>query len=616
MGNTHSTSQDGQNTNSVPAAAASHVREQRKEKARRNGARQSISLSGPSSAEQSDAESVATMNSVSDDTPHSVLVPGTQFGRYGSSDVSLVHVDATSDQDRDSETSLSGSDADMSASHAQQQGSRYGAVARRRFLQHDLNLSDAEPSVKLPYDAPTPRLAQAAAPGERLTKPDAPLIVDPPTISEPQPASPLQVHAVPAPPTPRAEQVERMPISDAAAIGGRRSFMLNEDALLALHETKAPVTDTEPSDDEHRRDTSDKLQSFPSYLKIPTAIPRARTDAALLPHLLLSQTLHSLQENRDAEKTEPSDAPSPSTTAAELVPAAETGPSAPELDTPAPPVPSAESLPMSPPRENAAPVPMTPVTLVWRGRGKQVYVTGTFADEWQSKIALRQLRPGTPFLCTLHLPPGTHRLKFVVDDRWRVSPDLDSATDGDGTLVNYVEIPNLHKPRNSRQRSGVERNEAWKRAMADLHTANATPRGEWDVLDDIPGAAENAWTTVVPPVIEVAQETEERLLEHDMGDDASKLLPMPPQLPRQLEKVSLNSNMPSSAASMPTSSLQVDDTSVLPAPNHAVLNHLATGAIRNGVLAMGTVTRYKNKVCDAAHPVRNHAAVSPGPTVD
>ena len=39
----------------------------------------------------------------------------------------------------------------------------------------------------------------------------------------------------------------------------------------------------------------------------------------------------------------------------------------------------------------------------------------------------------------------------------------------------------------------------------------------------------------------------------------------------------------------------MDDNSVLPAPNHAVLNHLATGAIKNGVLAMGTVSRYKHK---------------------
>ena len=40
-----------------------------------------------------------------------------------------------------------------------------------------------------------------------------------------------------------------------------------------------------------------------------------------------------------------------------------------------------------------------------------------------------------------------------------------------------------------------------------------------------------------------------------------------------------------------------DDNSVLPLPSHSVVNHLATSAIRNGVLAVATTTRYKAKVC-------------------
>lgn len=39
-----------------------------------------------------------------------------------------------------------------------------------------------------------------------------------------------------------------------------------------------------------------------------------------------------------------------------------------------------------------------------------------------------------------------------------------------------------------------------------------------------------------------------------------------------------------------------DDNSVLPVPSHVVLHHLCTSAIRNGVLAVGTTTRYKKKV--------------------
>lgn len=44
------------------------------------------------------------------------------------------------------------------------------------------------------------------------------------------------------------------------------------------------------------------------------------------------------------------------------------------------------------------------------------------------------------FSAVLELPPGTHRLKFIVDDEWKCSNDLETATDPDGNLVNYVEV--------------------------------------------------------------------------------------------------------------------------------------------------------------------------------
>jgi 5'-AMP-activated protein kinase beta subunit, interaction domain len=39
-----------------------------------------------------------------------------------------------------------------------------------------------------------------------------------------------------------------------------------------------------------------------------------------------------------------------------------------------------------------------------------------------------------------------------------------------------------------------------------------------------------------------------------------------------------------------------DDASVLPVPSHAMLQHVSTSTIRNGVLAIATSTRYKQKV--------------------
>jgi 5'-AMP-activated protein kinase beta subunit, interaction domain len=93
---------------------------------------------------------------------------------------------------------------------------------------------------------------------------------------------------------------------------------------------------------------------------------------------------------------------------------------------------------------------------------------------------------------------------------------------------------------------------------------------------------------------ELANQSEEG--EGDRQEQQQAQLPKPPALPRQLEKVILNSTPA-------TDSLQtggaVDDNSVLPAPNHVVLNHLTASAIKSGVLAVGTTTRYKRKVCAA-----------------
>lgn len=42
----------------------------------------------------------------------------------------------------------------------------------------------------------------------------------------------------------------------------------------------------------------------------------------------------------------------------------------------------------------------------------------------------------------MDLPPGTHRLKFIVDDEWKCSNEMETATDPDGNLVNYLQVMN------------------------------------------------------------------------------------------------------------------------------------------------------------------------------
>ncbi|WFD24905.1 hypothetical protein MEQU1_003611 [Malassezia equina] len=479
------------------------------------------------------------------------IVAASSFGRYGNSDMSLRN-----HSDQESQT---GSDTTLIDTSSDRSDSIQILKNNEALTNSDVELKAA--STSLPGTHTTPRMEHA----ELLR-------------------------------TPRALSKQELP--GAAMLSSHRaSLILNEDALMNLSEspTQAKLED-ELEEEEGQAKRHNKLASLPSYLKIPTTIPRSHTSAKI--KLATGSSLLDVSDMQSTNQTH-TELPGTEETPKRLTRTQ----TAPHLLAPMPMEVQAteqdqahDMTTVHEPWPLTEEKPLTPVHLVWRGRGRNVYVTGTFADEWQSKIALRQLRPGTPFLCTLYLPPGTHRLKFVVDNRWRISPDLNTATDGDGTLVNYVEIPNLLEQTNEAELPGpIERDEAWAKAMADIKAAQKAG-GEWDIMgDEFTSTTETAWTRELPPCVEVAQEAEERLLDSDIAAEHSSLLPNPPQLPRQLEKVILNAAVTSDQVQINTAAALVDDNSVLPAPNHAVLNHLATGAIKNGVLAMGMVTRYKNK---------------------
>ena len=267
-------------------------------------------------------------------------------------------------------------------------------------------------------------------------------------------------------------------------------------------------------------------------------------------------------------------------------------------------------------------LPLMPIVLTWRAGGREVFVTGTFANEWRSKILLHRAK--RDHTCVLHLPPGTHRLKFIVDDRWRVSRDLPTATDGDGNLVNYVEIPNVGPAHpgplsapgedlpgadadtgRGERNSKIESKKTTMNLIEEARKAEAMRLGLDDLFDDEGKDQEETWTCEIPTALIEAQEAEEAQREAEESGEAARHahhgsdghgapLPHPPALPRQLEKVILNSS-PANPSNGTSTGSTVDDNSILPAPNHVVLNHLTASSIKGGVLAVGTTTRYKRK---------------------
>ncbi|KAF3935550.1 hypothetical protein ABW19_dt0202504 [Dactylella cylindrospora] len=211
-----------------------------------------------------------------------------------------------------------------------------------------------------------------------------------------------------------------------------------------------------------------------------------------------------------------------------------------------------------------------PTSIEWTEEGKKVYVTGTFSG-WKKKFKLT--RSDGHLSTVVPLPPGTHHLKFLVDGQMRTSDVYPTAVDAAGILVNYIEVIADDMPPLERQLS--------------THEADKVP----DIPQNMLNSTNNSfiqtqtkpvrkYTSVIPAFLEDLEEKQEQY-----GRSFDSQLPPPPSLPMILSKVILNG-----------ASTIRDDSSVLPIPNHVVLNHLATSSIKNQVLAISATTRYKKKV--------------------
>jgi 5'-AMP-activated protein kinase regulatory beta subunit len=175
-----------------------------------------------------------------------------------------------------------------------------------------------------------------------------------------------------------------------------------------------------------------------------------------------------------------------------------------------------------------------------------------------------------------------------VDDSWRCSNDFATATDGDGSLVNWIEVEPPRK---------LQNDEEWGLGWAPAGGAAAviedgkqyyTPYQPPNICAD----DDACWTTTIPPPLALYQHLEELAsltpqTPTPPAQSKTPNVPAPPQLPRHLEKVILNAtareietitngNTPNAVVGT-----GVDDNSLLPVPNHVVLNHLTASAIRS-----------------------------------
>ncbi|KAL8580733.1 5'-AMP-activated protein kinase subunit beta-2 [Nucella lapillus] len=186
---------------------------------------------------------------------------------------------------------------------------------------------------------------------------------------------------------------------------------------------------------------------------------------------------------------------------------------------------------------------LLPTVFKWEGGGKEVALAGSF-NGWKATIPL--VKSQGDFFTIVDLPEGEHEYKFYVDGQWVLNPREPSAPNGMGTMNNKVLV----------NKSDFEVFEA---LALDSRSANK------------PKTVDG-----VVPSTEYGQEIPPRKTEGKQHG--------PPLLPPQLLQVMLNKDTPAHF-----------EPSLLPEPNHVMLNHLYALSIKDGVMVLSATHRFRRK---------------------
>lgn len=176
-----------------------------------------------------------------------------------------------------------------------------------------------------------------------------------------------------------------------------------------------------------------------------------------------------------------------------------------------------------------------PTVLRWDYGGKNVTISGTFS-KWKP---IPMVRSHGNFVTIIDLAEGDHQYKFCVDGEWKHDPKLKSVENDEGDKNNLVSV-----------------------RASDFEVFQALAKDS----ENVPNYAEKEYSQDVPQV---------KPWEKVSG---------PPVLPPHLLQVILNKDTPLSC-----------EPTLLPEPNHVMLNHLYALSIKDGVMVLSATHRYRKK---------------------
>lgn len=183
-----------------------------------------------------------------------------------------------------------------------------------------------------------------------------------------------------------------------------------------------------------------------------------------------------------------------------------------------------------------------PTVFRWTGGAKEVFVSGSF-NNWATKIPLNKSQNN--FVAIVDLPEGEHQYKLCVDGQWTLDPNGAVSTSKTGTINNTIHV----------KTTDFEVFDALRldsQETADISDLSSSPPGPYH---------QDAYII----------KTEDKVKS-------------PPILPPHLLQVLLNKDTGISC-----------DPTLLPEPNHVMLNHLYALSIKDGVMVLSATHRYKKK---------------------
>jgi len=190
---------------------------------------------------------------------------------------------------------------------------------------------------------------------------------------------------------------------------------------------------------------------------------------------------------------------------------------------------------------------------------KEVYVAGSF-NNWTK---MRMNRSTKDFVAIVDLQEGEHEYKFFADGEWVTDKAVETIENPEGIKNNVIRV---HKgdfnaldalDMDSEAVTKLSRNRALAANTTSAAAAAAAflgPNGQDEFGQEAPSTA---------------------VFEHRSG---------PPILPPHLLQVILNKDTPLSC-----------EPTLLPEPNHVMINHLYALSIKDGVMVLSATNRYRKK---------------------